>query len=316
MRVLVLGEGIYAFAAAYVFKQHGMKVLILNQGENQTEISQDFLYIRNTPETTRMMKGLGILYSTFIVRGGIMLHEEMQPFPQCFKQLDKDYVSRIRYDYFRKTRKIKTTNTVKAMLKPISTKTKTAIRADVFELNQKMSSSTKVIRRKATKITSRYVEVMGGQRIHFDKLVVACPLWEIKEAATWPIPDVLAMRSHVARVTSKTDIYEKFDFFFTPYTPANCIHFVWSDGEFFFTEMSGEFDMLALKSDLNFLFKQGWYISRIYKNLKGYTLPFQADVSWPANIHPVSPYSRWNDQLSFDDTVSEATRLVKEWTSI
>lgn len=316
MKVVVIGSDIHAFVAAYVFRKKGFKVVLLKENEEESAITHDFIYIRNTPDTLSLMKDLEVLYSIYIVRGGIMLHETIFPFPKHFRTLDKEYVKRIRYDYFRKTRKIVVANTAKAMLRPIATKTKTAIRADLSELCKQLTESVIFVKRKITKVTNHFVKIQNCSEIYFDKLVIACPLWELRDVAEWHIPDVLTMRAHVACVIPKGDVYGKYDYIYTPYTPANCVHFLWNDGEKFHAEMSGTYDKLSLESDLNFLFKRGWYLTKVYKDLKGCTLPFEVNVGWPKNVHPVSPLSLWSDCLSFDDTLFEAKRLAREWTSM
>lgn len=314
-KIVIIGNDIHAFVAAYIFRKSGFKVVLLDGSENGNGIVHDFIYIRNTPDTLSLVRDLDVLYSIYPVRGGIMLHEKVYPFPRHLRNLDKDYVKRIRYDYFKKTRKIVIENTTKAMVRPIATKTKTAIRSDLRELCEKLTKSIIIVKRKIHKVAKSFVEFGNNGKISFDKLVVACPLWEFKEVADWHIPSVLAMRSHVACVTQKEDVYTKYDYIYTPYTPANCIHFLWNDGERFYVEMSGAFDRLSLESDLNFLFKRGWYLTKVYKDLAGYILPFETSVTWPKNVSPISPFSMWSDCLSFDDTLFEVKRLAKKWIS-
>jgi hypothetical protein len=137
----------------------------------------------------------------------------------------------------------------------------------------------------------------------------------VRELVSWYIPHGVAMKLNIANVQIRRDKYAAWDYVYTPYTPANAIHRFSPHNSEYAVEINGELDQLALESDLNFLFCEGWYIHSLQRNLKGHLLPLEQNFQWPGNVAPLGRFAQWDSRATVDTVHDEALKIGKRWFS-
>lgn len=78
-------------------------------------------------------------------------------------------------------------------------------------------------------------------------------------------------------------------------------------------ESNGELDREKLESDLNFIFREGWYIEDLREGLKGHLLDLEKEPEWPDNIAPIGRFAKWDPRATTDVTLEDAEALAQRW---
>ncbi len=316
-KIIVVGGGISGLICANVFLKNGADVELFEPNE----IGGEFLigglkYIHNTLNMEKFLDDCGITWGDYKVKGGILLRGIVRPYPKFLEKLDKADAIRIQNDHYRKTRKMEPGNFgITAMNDPANSKSKRAIRCDFAELIKKLSSVIKINKTSLIKVLSNKAYFSNGKVLSFDYMVLTIPLWIIKEIVDFELPNSTAMNLNIAIIESVRDLYASWDYVYTPYTPSDCIHRISSDGEGYAVEISGELDENKLHSDLNFLFKDGWYMRRMRKNLKGHLIPIEGEIKTPYNIALLGRFASWESRMTVDITLERSYDLCRRWLS-
>ncbi len=317
MKIAILGGGMPGLLSSYVFGRHkNVKTMLFEPGE----LCKEFLigglrYTYLTDEIVELLAELNLVYSDYSLRGGILLKDTVEKYPECFKEFDKENVKRIQTDYWRKTRKTELDGYIRqSLIDPISAKPKKVVRPNYEWMISELSRNSNVIKSKIKKIDENFVVMHDNSRFGFDYLIVTIPLWEMKKyVRDWYIPSGQAMKLNTALIVTPKDRYAKWDYVYTPYTPANCIHRFTSHELGYLVEANGDLDFVDLVSDLNFLFYDGWYLNQMFKNLKGYLLPLVKKPQWPSNVVPLGRFAKWNFRITLDSTLAEIKSLERRW---
>jgi len=156
-------------------------------------------------------------------------------------------------------------------------------------------------------------------RYGFHFAVVTLPLWIARRMVSWYVPEAYAMKLNIVMAEPLRDPFARWDYVYTPYTPAGLIHRVSPVGEECHCEFNGDWgehdsainDRVA--SDLNFLFPSGWVINDVKRGLNGHLLPMSERPVWPDNIKPLGRFARWDPRATTDITLREAHKLAQGW---
>lgn len=320
-RVIVIGNGVTGLTAAYILKCQGgrnVDIKVIGSGEN----GGDFLncgvkYIRLDHRIVSLFEDLNLQHSNYSIKGGVWLRGSVHPYPICFKNVDKDEVNRIKEDYYRKSRLLEPGRyALKAFNDPESNRPPRAIRTDFEILVKKLSQVSRIIKQKAMCVTDFFVFTKEGGRYQYDYLVFAIPLWEIRKCYTGAdVSTGTAVKMNSVILGAYGGTYEEWDFVLTPYTPANSVYKIVCRSESEYSiESSGNFCKSRVFSDINFLFRDGWFIKDIHLNLKGYMLPFEKErIRWPENVAPLGRYAVWDNRVTLDSILKETLKLSKRW---
>lgn len=315
-RVLIIGGGISGLIANYVFKQYrGVEVKVMEPGQPGGEFASGGLkYLHRTDEIVAMMSDLGVVFSNHSIRGGILLHGNVEAYPRILTEMPKERADRIRLDHYRKTRRQEPGEFgSRAMNDPEDVGVRKALSCDIQELIRRLSGEVTFIKARLDRINDKFVTTTGGGSHWFDFLVLTIPLWVIKQSANFNVPEGHAMRLNVATVEVVKDRYAKWDYVYTPYTPSDAIHRVSSVGGGYQCEINGEFEQLKLVSDLNFIFKDGWVLSSVKEGLKGHLLPLSERPIWPEHVAPIGRFAKWDPRSTADVVADDARELAESW---
>lgn len=319
-RALIIGGGVSGLLCAYAFKKYrNVETVILEPGKVGGEfLSGGLKYIHRTDEMLSMFKDIDMACSDYVVKGGIYLREKVEPYPKVMAELEKDEAERIQSDHYRKTRRAEPGGeSRKAMNDPASVKPRAALRTNFDIMVDRLAQSAKangdIIEAGVTAITNTMLFTTEFNSIRYDYLVSTVPLWVMKRIAPWKTPHGIAMNLNVIDVSPKKDEYSRWDYVYTPYTPANAVHRISPNEEGYSVEVNGELDELKLAEDLNFLFKGGWYIKSIQSRLKGHLLPLEGNIDWPDNVAPLGRFAKWDSRATMDVTLKEAEMLGRKW---
>lgn len=314
-RVVIVGGGISGLLINYVMsKCSDVECTLLEPGPLGGEfLSGGLKYIHRTDEFANMLDELDIVWSDYAVRGGIMLHGNVEHYPRHLQTMDKSRADRIRYDHFKKTRRIEPgTFGAKAMNDPESDRAK-AIRCDFQELISKLGALANVKASRLDRIEPKFVTSNGGATYWYDYLFLTIPLWVIQSAAYFQVPSAAALRLNICQVEPLKDHYSKWDYVYTPYTPADAIHRISSHEGGYSCEVNGQFDLTSFLSDLSFLFPEGWTIKALKEGLKGHLLPLPSPLALPGNIATIGRFASWDPRSTSDVVLSEAQTAAKNW---
>lgn len=317
-KVIIIGGDIAGLLCAYLFKKYGVEVKVIEPGllgENFIDGGLEFIY--NTQPITTILNELDILYSDYNIHGGILLRDKIEKYPAYFKnkKIKKVEVQRIKSDYFRKTRLVKAIidNPKKAISDLLeTTRSKRAVRMDNEELVFSLSKNLNIIKATPLSIDDSNVLTTRG-KFKYDFLVFTQPLWVLKDLVDWYVPYSLATKLNTVTVIALGHKYIAYDYILTPYTPSDHIHRFFSYEQGFKMEISGELDYYKLQSDLNFIFKNGWYLKDIKQDLFGFLLPLENKVQWPYKIAPLGRFAKWDQKITLDTTLVEIIELAKKW---
>lgn len=315
-RVLVAGGGVSGLVFNYVLSKYkNLDVKVIEPGALGGEfLSGGLKYIHQTDEMEKMFNELDVLYSPYTVQGGIYLREQVHPYPAIFSEIEKDQSARIQSDHYRKTRRTEPGDfSKKAMNDPAATKPRKALKCDFHDMVRKLGQKANTVRAALTKIEGNEVHMNNGAKLPFDYLVLTIPLWIIRDIVSWEVPIGLSVKLNIALVKPARDPYAKWDYVYTPYTPGDSIHRFSPHGGGYSVESNGILNHAALKTDLDFIFKEGWQVIGVKEGLKGHLMPLEYEPAWPANVAPLGRFARWEPRATTDETLKEAAELAKRW---
>lgn len=318
-RVVIVGGGVSGLVASYVFKKRApsVEVIVLEPRSAGGEfLAGGLKYIHRSDNMVKMFEELDLAHSHYTVQGGILLRGEVESYPKCFTTLPKDEAVRVQADHYRKTRRTEGGRDLrKAMNDPAATKPRRALRCNFEEMVKTLARRATLWRETLIRIRPKTNEVAitGSKRLGYDFLVLTVPLWITKQAAPFFVPHGMAMRLNAIQVLPARDRFARWDYVYTPYTPADAVHRFSPSGMSYSVEVNGELDKTKLESDLNFIFNEGYAIEGVREGLKGHLLPLDAEPEWPQNVAPLGRFAKWDSRATTDVTLDDATVLVERW---
>lgn len=315
-KAIIIGGGISGLVCAHTFSKYdGVDVDVYES----SEIGGEFLagglkYIHHTKMMERLFDELDILPGDYRIKGGILLRGEVRKYPQFLKELDKPDAIRVQNDHYRKTRRMEPGDFgSQAMNDPANAKSKKALRCDFREMITALASRCKITKASLISVVGNRLFFDNATVREFDYLVLTIPLWIVKQITHYEIPSAVAMNLNIAIVRSVRDPYMPWDYVYTPYTPADCIHRISPDEGSYAVEANGELNERSLHSDLNFLFKDGWRMESIRKNLKGHLLPLDGEIKTPENVALLGRFAAWEPRMTVDVTLEASVKLARRW---
>lgn len=315
-KIVVAGGGISGLVVSWALKDVA-DITVLEPNKPGGEFNAGGLkYIHRTDEVESMFDQLEVLYSNYVVRGGILLRGQLYLYPQLFKDLDPEQAERIQSDHYRKTRhSAPGENSGTAMNDPAATGPRRALRCDFQEMIEALADVADIQKTGVAKVDhNRNVLFDSDGHPHvYDYLVLTIPLWIIRRVVTFYVPEGAAMRLNVAQVSGRKDGYGSFDYVYTPYTPADAVHRFSPKAGGYSVEVNGDLDRDKLKSDLGFIFPKGYVLEGIREGLKGHLLPLPEKVDWPENVAPVGRFAKWDSRSTMDTALEDALELRKRW---
>jgi hypothetical protein len=313
--IFIIGGGISGLICANVLSKYNANIAIYEPGEIGGEfLTGGLRYIHHTKNMENFLDKNDIIYGDYKISGGILLRNKVYPYPKFLKCLDKSDAIRIQNDHYRKTRKMEPGDFgSQAMNDPANSKSRYALRCDLEQLIRVLKNKCNIIKNKLIKIVSNKAYFDNGVAKEFDYIILTIPLWITKRIVDFEIPFSAAMNLNIVLVDVVNDIYAKWDYVYTPYTPSNSIHRISSEGDGYAVEISGTLDENNLHSDLNFIFKDGWCIKDYRKNLRGHLLPIEGEINVPNNMALLGRYACWQPRMTVDVTLDKAIELGIRW---
>ena len=196
---------------------------------------------------------------------------------------------------------------------PASIKPRKALRCDFGELIQELAKGVQVVEEKFISLKKGTVSLSNQHKLPYDQVVFTIPLWAIRGNVPFYVPHGVAMKLNIAAIMPTRDTYAKWDYVYTPYTPANCIHRFSPYLSGYVVEANGEYDELSLHSDLGFIFPDGYHVERIRTGLKGHLIPLQQPPEWPENVAPLGRFAQWDPRATADVVLDNAKELAQKW---
>jgi hypothetical protein len=313
--VFIIGGGISGLMCANVLSEYNVNITVYEPNEAGGEfLTGGLRYIHQTKNMESFLDKNNIAWGDYKINGGILLRNKVYPYPKFLKSLDKSDALRIQNDHYRKTRKIEPGNFgLSAMNDPANSKSRHALRCDLEQLVNVLKNKCNIQPYKLIKIVSDKAYFDNGVVKRFDYIILTIPLWIIKRIVDFEIPLSVAMNLNIVTVDVVRDIYAKWDYVYTPYTPSDSVHRISSEGDIYFVEISGTLDENDLHSDLNFIFKDGWCIKGYRKNLRGHLLPMEEEINIPDNMALLGRYACWEPRATVDVTLDKAIELGVKW---
>lgn len=315
-KVIIAGGGISGLVASWELRDRA-DVVIMEPGKVGGEFTAGGLkYIHRTESMERMFDQLVIPYSTYIVRGGILLRGQMYLYPQVLQGMDHKQATRIQQDHFRKTRRSSPDEFAKqAMNDPAATGPRRALRCDFEDLIELLADQADILPTGVAKVDHERNVLFDSERRahHYDFLIFTIPLWITRRVVSFYVPEGAAMRLNTAHVEAKTGEYASFDYVYTPYTPADVIHRFSPSRGGYSVETNGTLDRDKLNSDLAFIFSDGYVIESVTEGLKGHLLDLIEPPDWPDNIAPIGRFAKWDPRSTTDVALEDAMKLKERW---
>jgi choline dehydrogenase-like flavoprotein len=322
-RVVIVGGGVSGLVASWAFAQRGQRSVILEPGTVGGEfLSGGLKYIHASEGMVELFDGLDLPHSDYKIIGGILLRDRVKPYPKCFKGMEPQEAARIRADHYRKTRRAQPGDgfAAAAMNDPAAVESKhRAIRCDFKAMIQELDKRANVLRLGLKQIDSARSAILlsNGEWVSYTKLVVTIPLWAVRNMADFYVPQGVAMGLNLIQVRPHKDDFARWDYVYTPYTPADAVHRFSPAGGGYSCEVNGDWERQAesVKHDLAFIFNGGYLVEDIKTGLKGHLLELPEQPAWPENIRPLGRFAKWNPRATMDVTLLDAKSLAEEWFS-
>lgn len=317
-RLLIVGGGISGLVTNWVWRDVA-HVTMFEPGVLGGEFPTGGLkYIHRTDPVEALFGDLGIAYSSYVVRGGILLRGQLYLHPQALQAMKPEEAQRIRFDHYRKTRRSGPGDLADtAMNDPAATGPRRALRCDLEELVSSLGKlgCDSFVPKAVGKIDARRNMLFDADRkpYSFDFLVLTIPLWIIRHVSDFFVPESAALRLNVARVSTSEGRYASFDYIYTPYTPADTIHRFSPKSAGYSVEANGVLDLPKLQSDLAFIFPEGYHLEAVKVGLNGHLLPLREPVDWPRNVAPVGRFAKWDSRSTMDVALADALALKERW---
>lgn len=327
-KMVIVGGGISGLIASWVYTQvPGLDVIVLEPGKPGGDFAAGGLkYIHKTDNMEEMLRDLRLTYTDYSVQGGVLLHGAVEPFPACFKGMDKSRALRIQHDHYRKTRRIEPDAfAARSMNDPESVGPRKALRCDMDKMLRSLIELAPIVKDGCAGLSNGQVIGRSGTKYPYDYLLLTIPIWVIKTMVWFELPDTMAIKLNLVMVDppAKVDAFAQWDFVYTPYTPENLIHRISQRDGGYTCEFNGDWPedtpddpnplSLRLTSELNFLFPGGWALSDVKKGLNGHLLPMTTKPEWPANVRPVGRFAQWDPRATSDVVLNTCLELSKEW---
>jgi hypothetical protein len=314
-RVAIVGGGPSGLIASYVFRLLGADVTLFEPGALGGEfLAGGLKYLSATTEMVRMFERLDIPYSPFTVKGGIHLRGNVGAYPEVLYKLPKDQAQQIRTDHYTKTRRLAPDEGAKTAMNDPDTKgPRRALRCDFKDLIDGLADGLQIVPKGVKYIGLEGIQTGDGGLFGFDYAVVTLPLWITRSMVNWYIPESSAVKLNLAHVIPKVDPFVKWDYVYTPYTPANVVHRLSPFEDGYSVEANGTLDRVGLESDLQFLFPDGYGVRKVIEGLKGHLLPLETAPQWPDNVAPIGRFAKWDSRATSDVTLDDAFALAERW---
>jgi hypothetical protein len=319
-KVIIVGSDIYGMIANYILVKNGLKPFVVDENLMGGDfLSGGFKYVKNCSPILRMFNELDLAYSDYSARGGILLRGGVKQYPNYLTELPLRISSKIKQDYYRKTRKAEPGRYFMSSMNESASSFYRAVRCDFADLVFELSSFIDLYSSGVEKIDSKdnVLILRDGNCIKYDYLILTIPLWEIKEIVdeNFYIPSVEAMARNLITVSPVIDKFVRWDYIFTPYTPSDAIHIISSDGCDLTAEANGGWSKIEknVLEDLAYIFSDGYYIKKIEKGLKGHLMQNKCKSVLPNNVALIGKYSQWSQSMTIDKTFSSMGKILDRW---
>lgn len=308
--------------AAWVFQQCGADVKLFEPGpKGRGFMSGGLKYFVRTDELVRLVNDLGLAFSVQSVRGGILIHGEVQPYPRCFKTMTADQVKRIRNDHFTKTRGVEPGPFGETSMNDPFAQQRKSLSCDLAEFVRRLSEYRAHTHVKESIVSidhvNRHVYTADRARWAFDHCIVTVPLWVARNVVKFPLPEGMAAKLNIVELDGTSpDPYARWDYVYTPYTPESLVHRLSPSDGGYSVEFNGEWTEETpgrLRNELNFLFGNAWALNDVKKGLPGHLLPLNETAEWPDDVQPLGRFAAWDPRATTDKTLSSAIALARKW---
>lgn len=319
-KVIVIGGGVSGLICYYILKQYTNNILLFDHNE---KLGGEFLnngiqYVKGSGTMKKFLTGLGILFSSYMVRGGMLIGGKIKKFPQCLDGLRNDQLEKVRFDYYRKTHLV---HPEEGMLKlafndPFVLKQRTALAFDFSELVEKLSIGVNHVKKRVKYVGEDFV-LADSCFEKFDYLVYSIPLWEIKQISlVGEYPDSVVSKKVVVETECdlQRDKFSGWTYVLTPYTMFNAVSRIKHTDFGYMAECYGNKTEMEIKKDLYFLFQDGFQVRKV-SEMKGEMLPISKNskISYEKNIALMGKYSNWDNSITLDDSLSRVKKISARW---
>lgn len=315
MKVVIIGGGISGLLAAHAFSRAGVTPTLIERDKPGGQfLAGGLRTFRDNFMMRELLDDFDMIYSEFQIKGGILLREQIQRYPLYFQQDGRDEAGQVLADLWAKCHKTLPSSKKKWIMADAERNaTKGVLRCDWERLILLLAEECDLVRGTFDRATETDVLTVEGEIYPFDRLVLTLPLWQLEERLWFDVPSGVATRLTLAYVLPHRDRYLAWDFVYTPYTPGSCVQRLSPHLDGYVVEASGQPTRLALESDLQFLFPDGYQVRWVHGGLHGYLLPLEQDVCWPDTVGAVGRYAQWMPDGKAHDAYEAALGLAARW---
>ncbi len=315
MKVVIIGGGISGLLAVHAFRGVGVVPTLIERDKPGGQFFAGGLRtFRDSSVMRELLDVLGVVYTRFSINGGILLRKRIKRYPLYFQQDGCDEAGQVLADLWAKCHKtLPSTRKKWVMADAARDAAKGMLRCDWERLITLLVGECDPVKGTFDRATETNVLTVEGEIYPFDRLVMTLPLWQLEGRLWFDVPSGVATRLTMAYVLPHKDCYLAWDYVYTPYTPGTCVQRLSPHLDGYVVEASGQPTRLALESDLQFLFPDGYQLRWVRSGLNGYLLPLEQDVCWPDSVGAVGRYAQWLPDGRAHDAYEAALGLAARW---
>ncbi len=318
MKIAIIGNDVHALLAAYIAKKRGHSFTLFADQPLNTRAPY---IVFDSKGFCQILTELGITFSNYRIKSGILLRDQIHPFPHALRLFGKDAGSIIRADLYSKTRLIRCeTAPHKLSLDLELASTKVGLHFVWAEFIDSILEGLSINRKRVKTLRTNSVVFEDGSHETFDLCLVTAPLWRCQDLCEWPLPHACAVALNTAVVDSNSDQEAKehlsgWDYVWTPYTPDATVHRVFQVNGEYHAQFSGawaaEQEHPTLIGDLNYLFPAGWAPTNAFRGEAGFLCPLSEKPIWPKSVRPLGRLAQWDGKATISNTVDEVSRILR-----
>jgi hypothetical protein len=317
MKITVIGNDINALMAAYVARQQGHTVTLFSFKE--LDLRSPYV-VFESKLLCEILYRLGITFSSYRIKSGILMMGSVHPFPRVFREIGKARSLRVRSDLYAKTRLVAASEVTSQAIDIEVAGTKIGLHFGWPEFIDAITRSLQSTVKPILSLKSDRILFQDGAELPFDLCFVSLPLWKCQPLVDWHLPHACAVAMNTAKVDQNThpDIRDQmagWDSVWTPYTPDSLIHRVFQVDGGYHVQFSGKWPAEepnpALLGDLNYLFPAGWAATGSLRGEAGFLCPLSEKPSWPKSVRPIGRLARWDARATMTQTIEDVAKAVK-----
>lgn len=306
IRTVVVGLGLEGLVAGWVFRQHPNIETWIVGAYRRVEGVHAFTH---TESIGNLLRELDVPHASFSPRDGILLRGTIEPYPACFREMERDDATRVCTAWLEKAHL--EAGRVNGELRRMRCAKPRRIRCNLDEFACALNRGARIVRRNDWRLEPGAL-VIGPHRIPYDFAVLTESVRVYRDRVWFKVPNTEATQLATAFVVPRDGArFRRWDRVLTPFTPGGALHTVRASENGCAVSFSGTCARDSFFSDLNFLFPDGYDLRALDRfEQPAATRP---RLRTPENVAALGRDAEWLQSVEIDSVLDRSYDLMRRW---